>query len=213
MTLDEERFSIFVSIVSAHPGITQEGLAQKSGFHSSNVEVICYRAIEAGLLVCFRGRYFTVQPQPQPHLQRQSPDPFFVTASKPAVLKPLPVPTVDGLDSWNVFYAQLQDRYDVSRSEFEALSENVQLMVKDAMQAYALFEWHRTPDAVHYTRTQENYSLIGDWLNSHRAPVTINNLSQAFKYLAADGVLKTKSQVDALQTETPQNTKGGILIN
>ena len=203
MTLDEERFSIFVSIVSAHPGITQKGMVRKSGFHPANVEVICYRAVEAGLLVCFRGRYFAVP-------QR---DPFFVTAPKPALLQPLPAPAVDGLDSWNLFFARLEDQYEVSRVEFEGLSKKIQFMVKDALQAHAIFEWNRTPDALHYTRTPENYKLIGDWLNANRAPVTVNNLSQAFRSLMSEGAFKTKSQQEALQTEPPRNLKGGIWIN
>jgi hypothetical protein len=86
-------------------------------------------------------------------------------------------------------------------------------MVKDAMQAYAIFEWNRTAEALLYTRTPENFKLIGDWLNANRAPVTVNNLSQAFRYLAADGTLQTKNPQDAVQTESVRNTKGGIWIN
>jgi hypothetical protein len=59
-----------------------------------------------------------------------------------------------------------------------------------------------------YFNSDANGKIIFDWLKFQRVPVTLKNLTVAFRVLSADGKLETPSVQANIEPETVDTTKG-----
>lgn len=92
-------------------------------------------------------------------------------------------------DSWDYFYSLLKSSHNLTKAQFDALPKESRAAIQDAIQAIQIQEWLKTTPE--YVESPENFQKICDYLNKEGIPISVKNLSMAWRSLREDRLIET----------------------